>query len=261
MSHLVSAYEHSSLDTLHNLRFAVVLQASLAAVFGTCLWFLLPHNDQAFWGLAIVIWPFVVLFLWLQLNEHPYPTFGLANFVTFIRAAIVVVLMTFVGGYEIDIHGWWLFTLSLISLVLDGVDGRVARYLKRVSPLGAKFDAEIDALFVMVLSVLHFQTTQVGIWVLWAGLLRYIWGVAVLIWPFLQNPAPGLMRRKVICVVTVLTMSCALCPVLSAPVVSFLCAVGVIAVSASFGLDAVWLTTHRNDTPEVIGGLASTRNY
>ena len=43
--------------------------------------------------------------------------------------------------------------LSSVALALDGVDGQVARRTRTVSALGARFDMEVDAFLVLVLSV------------------------------------------------------------------------------------------------------------
>src|SRR5690606_41330950 len=43
--------------------------------------------------------------------------------------------------------------LATVGLVLDGVDGRVARRTGTSSPRGARFDMEVDAFLILVLSV------------------------------------------------------------------------------------------------------------
>ena len=46
-----------------------------------------------------------------------------------------------------------LVLLSSVALALDGVDGWVARRTRTVSALGARFDMEVDAFLVLMLSV------------------------------------------------------------------------------------------------------------
>ena len=76
--------------------------------------------------------------------------FAAANALTVVRLAIVVALP------------YWLAAISRAAfvalvaslLVLDGVDGRVARARREASDFGARLDMETDALTVMVLSFL-----------------------------------------------------------------------------------------------------------
>lgn len=55
-----------------------------------------------------------------------------------------------------------LVALAAVALVLDGVDGAVARRTGTASTLGARFDMEVDALLVLVLSV-H-VARDLGLW-------------------------------------------------------------------------------------------------
>ncbi|GAA4940924.1 hypothetical protein GCM10023238_03240 [Streptomyces heliomycini] len=43
--------------------------------------------------------------------------------------------------------------LTAVALILDGVDGKVARRTGTSTPLGARFDMEVDAFLILVLSV------------------------------------------------------------------------------------------------------------
>ena len=43
--------------------------------------------------------------------------------------------------------------LTAVALALDGVDGRVARRTETVTAVGARFDMEVDAFLILVLSV------------------------------------------------------------------------------------------------------------
>ena len=61
--------------------------------------------------------------------------------------------------------------LAVVALVLDGVDGWVARRTGTVSALGARFDMEVDAFLILVLSV--YVAGSVGPWVLAIGAARY----------------------------------------------------------------------------------------
>jgi len=86
--------------------------------------------------------------------------------------------------------------VSTVALVLDYVDGRVARRTGTASALGARFDMEVDALLLLVLSA--YVASSVGLWVLAIGLARYaFWGVRVLV-PWLRGTAPPRPWCKVV---------------------------------------------------------------
>jgi phosphatidylglycerophosphate synthase len=55
-----------------------------------------------------------------------------------------------------------LVALATVALVLDAVDGQVARRTGTATPLGARFDAEADAWLILVLSVAGPATTAAG---------------------------------------------------------------------------------------------------
>ena len=46
-----------------------------------------------------------------------------------------------------------LVALATIALVLDGMDGQVARRTHTVTAMGARFDVEVDTFLLLVLSV------------------------------------------------------------------------------------------------------------
>lgn len=115
---------------------------------------------------------------------------ALANVLTLLRLAIVVALPLLLA---------WLpragfVALVVALLVLDGVDGYVARARGEASPFGAAFDMETDALTVMVLTILLWQS-EIGPWVLVAGLWRYAYAVAVAIVPALGDCPPSPIYR------------------------------------------------------------------
>jgi phosphatidylglycerophosphate synthase len=128
-------------------------------------------------------------------------TDGPANRVTFVRflltlSVLGLVLWTWVHGEPArgPIVG-----LSFAVLVLDGVDGRVARRTGTVSGFGARFDMETDALLILVLSTL--LVGPLGWWVLGSGAARYLLWLAQRLWPWLTGPIPARRWRKAVAVV------------------------------------------------------------
>ena len=80
-----------------------------------------------------------------------------------------------------------LVTCATVALILDGLDGLVARWTATASGLGARFDMEVDALLIGVLS-LHVAGSA-GPWVLLIGAARYLRLLACLPWPFHASTA------------------------------------------------------------------------
>jgi phosphatidylglycerophosphate synthase len=59
-----------------------------------------------------------------------------------------------------------------VILLLDALDGWVARKTGTASTFGAHFDMETDAFFVLSTTVLLWTSGRLGAWILFGGLLR-----------------------------------------------------------------------------------------
>lgn len=140
-----------------------------------------------------------------------------------------------------------LVSLAAVALLLDGVDGAVARRTGTSSQFGARFDMETDAVLVLVLSI--FVAGALGVWVLLLGLPRYAYAVATWAAPWLRAPLPPRRSRKVVAAtqgVTLLAVSTSLLPASLA--VASLGAV-LAVVMWSFGKDIGWLWQRRHLHP------------
>ncbi len=146
----------------------------------------------------------VAVVTWLLL-EHGMRATGLdrlgpANSVTLVRAAAVAgVTALVVESWTSQVPVAALVTLSSVALVLDLVDGRLARARGSVTTLGAAFDMETDAFLILVLSV--YVVPLVGAWVLLIGLARYLLLVATALRPWLGAPVPTRRWAKVVAAV------------------------------------------------------------
>lgn len=102
------------------------------------------------------------------------PYGGYANLVTACRLVLVLgaalLLMSTPKA--------WLLLLFFLNVVMDVVDGRLARSSGQATRFGAVFDREADALFVLVAYVYFFLQHAVAAWILIPGLLPYLYRLA-----------------------------------------------------------------------------------
>ncbi len=94
-------------------------------------------------------------------DHRPLQHFGAANALTLARGAAVATLAGFLAG-PIDVLAWVASLLGFLCIVLDGVDGWLARRFATVSPFGARFDMEVDAFLMLVLGLLLVASGTVG---------------------------------------------------------------------------------------------------
>ena len=173
--------------------------------------------------------------------HHPYPEFGLANWITLVRAFLVALTAGVIGEEprpEIVVAA---IVLGGIAMALDGVDGRVARRTHTESAFGARFDMEVDALLIQVLAILVWWYDKAGAWVLLSGLMRYVFLVAGWIWRWLQRPLPPSLLRKTICAIQIAGLLVALLPGVQPPASIAVAAVSLAILTYSFLVDTVWL--------------------
>jgi phosphatidylglycerophosphate synthase len=135
--------------------------------------------------------------------------------------------------------------MSTVALLLDAVDGRVARRTGTTSALGARFDGESDAFLLLVLSV--YVAPSTGAWVLAIGLMRYAFLAAGWVLPWMRGTLPPRYWRKVVTAVQGVALVVAASGLLPPAVAG----IGLLAALAllleSFGRDVLWLFHRRGD--------------
>ncbi len=146
-------------------------------------------------------------------------------------------------------HTALLVLLATVALVLDAVDGRVARATRTQSGFGARFDGEADAFLMLVLSV-H-VAPQYGAWVLAIGAARYAFWLAGLAYPWLRDPLPPRPWRKVVAAVQGVVLVVAAADVLPVGLAAGALVVALGLLAESFGRDVLWLAHHRRTRPSV----------
>lgn len=100
---------------------------------------------------------------------------GYANWVTLVRLAFLLCIffihnklnpLTFAG-------------LLVTFLILDGLDGYLARHFHHTSKAGESLDMETDALFVFLLSTVLYLQGRLPFWIMIPGGMRYLYELAL----------------------------------------------------------------------------------
>jgi phosphatidylglycerophosphate synthase len=164
---------------------------------------------------------------------------GPADLVTLARAVLVggvaaLVADSFAGPVPVAT----LTALAVVALLLDAVDGRVARRTGTVSAVGARFDMEVDSVLVLLLS--GYVAGSLGLWVLLIGSVHYVLVVARRVLPWLRRELPARHWCKVVAAVQGIVLVTVAAGVLPR-VVAVAALAGVAALLAeSFGREVWW---------------------
>ena len=179
--------------------------------------------------------------------HHPHSRLGVANRITLARAAIacVIAARAIEPAPLAATERWLLAAAAGAALMLDGADGWAARRQGLSSVFGARFDLEVDAFAILVLSFTVAKAHAVSCWVLAIGLMRYLYLAGGLAFPMLRRPMPPRpiadRRRKTIAVVQSVGLILALAPTTSPGWAEAACATAFGLLCFSFAADVVML--------------------
>jgi phosphatidylglycerophosphate synthase len=162
------------------------------------------------------------------------------NLVTAVRA-LIVVMVAQLALRPLAASPVIVIALAAVALILDGVDGWLARRTNTATEFGARFDMEVDAALILVLALFVWQLEKAGPWILLSGLMRYLFVASGWIWPWMRRPVPSSFRGKFVCVVQTIGLMIALLPVVEPPVSTAIAAVSLAALCYSFFVDTLWL--------------------
>ncbi|MFD7440098.1 CDP-alcohol phosphatidyltransferase family protein [Streptomyces sp. NPDC059909] len=191
-------------------------------------------------GLAFTVATWGVLTRALRRPWRGARPFGPANGVTLARTTLVgcvtaLVADSFTGRPPVAV----LAALTTVALVLDAVDGQVARRTGTESALGARFDMEVDAFLILVLSV-HVAMSM-GAWVLVIGAMRYAFVLAARVLPWLHGPLPPSTARKTVAALQGIVLLVAGTGTVPRPLAYGAVLVALALLVWSFGRDIRWL--------------------
>jgi phosphatidylglycerophosphate synthase len=177
----------------------------------------------------------------VALTRHERDRLGPADRVTLVRAVLTGGVLALVLEEQPDVTA--VVGLACLALVLDRVDGEVARRTGTVSRFGAAFDMEVDAFLILVLSVHVAQ--GVGPWVLLIGLARYVLWLAARLWPWLREAVPPRPWAKIVAAVQGVVLTVAAAAVLPSGWTVTLLVGALVLLAESFGHQVWWLRSHR----------------
>ncbi|NUP24918.1 MAG: CDP-alcohol phosphatidyltransferase family protein [Streptomyces sp.] len=211
------------------------VQILLLALLGTAI-----GMGPAGWltGLAFAVATWAVLSRALHRTQPR--SFGPANRVTLGRSILVGGVTALVADSFQSSPPVTLFVgLTAVALILDGVDGKVARRTGTSTPLGARFDMEVDAFLILVLSV--YVAMSLGPWVLLIGAMRYAFVAAARVWTWLNAPLPPSTARKTVAALQGVFLLLAASGLLSYALEFVVAATALGTLVWSFGRDVLWL--------------------
>lgn len=224
------------IDVRRGLVACVLALVALLAVLGT---------GVAGWGAGLACAGVLAVATERRAAADGVERLGPADLVTLTRATLACAVAALVGeactGAEVVAA---LVPLAVLALLLDFVDGRVARRTGTASAFGGRIDGEADAFLILVLSV--FVARTAGAWVLAMGLVRYAYAVATWLVPWMQRQLPPRYWRKVVAAYAGIALTVAASAVLPAATTYVVLGVGVALLAESFGWDVVWLWRRRN---------------
>jgi hypothetical protein len=118
-----------------------------------------------------------------------------------------------------------------------------------VAPLGARFDMEVDAFLMLVLSV--FDARALGWWIVAIGLMRYAFVAVGWVLPWMRAQLPPRYWRKVVTAVAGIALTLAATGLGTPLVGQIALGVALLLLVESFGRDVIWLFRRRRRGDDV----------
>jgi len=197
------------------------------------------------WLVGVACGLAVGVLLAIALTRRPAAVLGPAGWVTLLRAQLVCAMAALAVDGPHGSRSALIAVAASVALVLDGVDGRVARRTGTASALGARFDMEVDAFLILVLSA--YVAPAAGWWVLLIGAARYLLVAAGRVQPWLHGALPPRPWCKVVAVVQGVVLTVAAADVLPLALTRLALAGALVLLAESFGREVrdLWRLSRR----------------
>ncbi len=163
-------------------------------LLSTTFYFLLTYQIEVI-GIAALFSFSAFYFIKYFKDQQTTFLFEAANIVTSIRLLLLITLVFF------SFSSLQIASIAFLVLVLDGLDGYLARKHKTTSSFGEYLDMETDALYVLTLTCLLYQNGTFGLWIISLGLLRYLYFIALLFFKEPKQKEERVFRARLIAVI------------------------------------------------------------
>jgi phosphatidylglycerophosphate synthase len=197
------------------------------------------------WAVGLACGGVISVALARGLSHWSVDRLGPADRVTLARATLAAGVAALVAdSLSESVPAALLVSLASAALILDAVDGRIARRTHTTSALGAQMDGEVDAFLILILSV--YVARSAGAWVLAIGAARYAFLGAGYVLPWLRAPLPARHWRKVVCAAQGIVLTIAAAGVLPTAIADAALGVALVLLAESFGRDVWWSWSRRD---------------
>lgn len=198
----------------------------------------------AFVGFAVSAW-------WAVRASDGPAVVTLATHVTAVRAGAIVALAGYVMVSPASgVAAWVPPALFGAGAGLDWVDGKLARWRDAATALGARLDAEVDGLALLIGSLVAIRFGTAPLAFLAVGLARYafVGGIAARRYRGKQvEPLPERQSRRLLGALGMATVAVLLTPVVDSGVSRPLSLAVAVAVLAGFARDWLLVTGWRSE--------------
>jgi len=164
----------------------------------------LKFGNSQIWIISVAIW-FAVYVVKIPRYTSLPAYLGYANWITVIRLSIILFL-----GFTYHLFpNYLLFFGFLTAVILDGVDGFLARKYGHSSKVGEALDMETDAFMVILISWIHYESGSLPWWILIPGGLRYYYELGFF---WLKDQAQDFPPKRIRATIAVIFFSTLLAP-------------------------------------------------
>ena len=170
--------------------------------------------------------------------------FNIQNSITNFR--LVLNIFIFVCIYNVESYNIeTILLLVIISLILDGADGYLSRYLNQMTLFGKTFDQEVDNFLIFILSFSLIYNYDFNIALVCIPLYRYIFLILINQGFISNHELPESLFRKTVCVITILSLAACNYYNMVESMRSLIYII-IILVSYSFLKDTIYLYRRKN---------------
>lgn len=180
--------------------------------------------------------------------------FTCASYITYVRSILMILMLSIILNtymhpdifYKFYKNELFLY-MALISLILDGIDGLLARCLYQVTEFGEYFDQEADTIFMIVLVLSLYFNYDSTIIIFLIPLYRYLFLLMQKRYRWMKRKLTDSFRRKFICLMTILILILCHLGFLGEALIMNLSLLAIFIITFSFVKDIIWLYERKNN--------------